>query len=266
MHFASRSALVACIAILTATAACGGDSTGPGTTSNLASHFDTLYVDAKALSASDANYDFRTVALSDLELPAAFGASPTTIAVTTATGTESWKGFVFEEVLTNNGTPADSGRFLLAYRDADAHTLVVTVLRANNSSAGTLHDERYRRRGRELQIGIHLANGHRRRVRDSTLRAHESRHHDSLAGDVSLGDFPCDAHAQLPRVGRRGPGAHRVFFPLTTFAGERFQDPIGASNFPLSAVSERSGVACRTESRAHANGRVPSPCPRVWRV
>lgn len=37
--------------------------------------------------------------------------------MTTAAGTESWKGFTFEEVHTDNGTPADSGRLFLAYRD-----------------------------------------------------------------------------------------------------------------------------------------------------
>ena len=93
MQPAPRSALAAALVILIATAACGGDSTGPVATKNLAVHFDSLYVAAKALSAGDTNYDFRATALSDLELPSAFGAEPTNIAVTTAGGAESWKGF-----------------------------------------------------------------------------------------------------------------------------------------------------------------------------
>jgi hypothetical protein len=140
MQLVPRLALAAAVVILTATAACGGDSTGPGdgggTTPSLARHFDSLYVTAKAQSASDTNYKFRAVALSDLELPAAFGATATNITVTTASGTETWKGFVFEEVRTSGGTPTDSGRLVLAYRDGDAHTLVVTVILKDGSLAG----------------------------------------------------------------------------------------------------------------------------------
>jgi hypothetical protein len=244
MHIAPRSALAAAIVILSATAACGGDSTGPGsTTTNLAVHFDSLYVTAKALSAANASYDFRTIALSDLELPAAFGGTPTNIAMTTATGTESWKGFVFEEVLTDNGVPADSGRLLLAYRDADVHTLVVTVLRADGSSEGaslmtndTIIVQASSNAGSITQTAVGTScpappAGLTNPVITTAAQA-----------TCLLATYSATLTLGFPATTGVDPALTHLSFPPTTFGGERFQDPFGASTSRVSSVWQRASL------------------------
>lgn len=229
MQLAPRWALAAALALLTTIAACGGDSTGPVATKNLAVHFDSLYVAAKALSAADTNYNFRATALSDLELPAAFGATPTSIAVTTATGAESWKGFVFEEVLATSGTPTDSGRLLLAYRDGDAHTLVVTVLLANGSFVGTslmANDT----------VVVH-ATATTGSITQTGVGASCSTPPSGLTNPVIataaqatclLATYSATLSASFPATGSVDPALTQLSFPLTTFGGVRFQDPSGA--------------------------------------
>jgi hypothetical protein len=244
MRIAPRSALATAIAILTATAACGGDSTGPGpTTTNLAVHFDSLYVAAKALSATDTSYNFRTIALSDLELPAAFGATPTTIVMTTAAGTESWKGFVFEEVLTNNGTPADSGRLFLAYRDADAHTLIVTVLRANGSFQGASLISN--------DTVIVQASSNTGSITQTAVGASCPAPPAGLTNPVIttaaqatclLATYSATLTFDFPATTGVDPALAHLSFPTTTFAGERFQDPFGASISRVSSVWQHASL------------------------
>jgi hypothetical protein len=230
MHFASRARLAASLAILTAAAACGGDSTGPGATTNLAQHFDTLYVAAKAISATDTNYDFRTSALSDLELPAAFGATPASITVTTASGTESWKGFVFEEVLTNSGTPSDSGRLFLAYRDANAHALVATVILANGSFVSTalLAND---------TVVVH-ATANSGSITQTSVGSSCSTPPTGLVNPVIatasqatclLATYSASLSFTFPATAGVDGALTQLSFPLTSFAGVRFQDPFGAS-------------------------------------
>ena len=244
MQFAPRLAFVAAFTILAVTAACGGDSTGPGdgqTPPNLAVHFDSLYAQAKAKSTSDTMYKFRSVALSDLELPAAFGATPTNITVTTASGTETWKGFVFEEVLTNSGTPTDSGRFVIAYRDPEAHTVFVTTLKADGSS-----------------VGASL-------VANDTIIVHASSNAGSVT-QTSVG-ATCDAPPSgltnpviataqqstclsatysatltlgFPATSGVDAALTQISFPTTTFSGVRFQDP-----FATTVTSRLSGAWLR---------------------
>jgi hypothetical protein len=244
MQLAPRSALAAAIAILTTAAACGGDSTGPGGTTSLAVHFDSLYVSAKALSATDTSYNFRVVALSDLELPAAFGATPSNIVMTTATGTESWKGFAFEEVLTNSGTPADSGRLFLAYRDADAHTLIVTVLLANGSFGGaslmtndTVVVQASSNAGSITQTAVGTScpappSGLTNPVITTAAQA-----------TCLLATYEATLTLGFPATTGVDPALTHLTFPLTTFAGERFQDPFGAS------ISRVSGMWLRASRR-----------------
>lgn len=241
MHFAPRLAFVTGFVILAITAACGSDSTGPGdggTTPSLARHLDSLYVQAKAQSTTDTMFRFRSVALSDLELPTAFGATPTNISVTTASGSETWKGFVFEEVLTNGGTPTDSGRLVLAYRDADAHTLIVTAFLANGSSTGATL------------------------VTNDTVVVHANANAGS-ATLVSTGDacpaapsgltnpviatanqatclsatFTATLTLGFPATAGVDAALTQISFPATTFSGVRFQDP-----FATTVTSRLSGV------------------------
>jgi hypothetical protein len=245
MQPAPRFALCAALVTLTTLmAACGGDSTGPPvTTPSLAVHFDSLYVAAKALSASDTNYDFRATALSDLELPSAFGAVPATIPVTTATGAESWKGFIFEEVMLNNGAPADSGRFLLAYRDADAHTLVATVITANGALVGTslLAND-------TVVVPASSASG---TITQSDPGGGCATPPAALTNPVIttasqatclLATYSATLSASFPETGGVDPALTQLSFPLTTFAGVRFQDPPGALTSRVSSLWSRAPV------------------------
>jgi hypothetical protein len=238
MQSAPRFALAAALVILTTSAACGGDSTAPVVpTPNVAVHFDSLYVAAKALSTSDTNYDFRATALSDLELPAAFGAAPTTVAIATASGTESWKGFVFQEVMLNQGAPADSGRLLLAYRDADAHTLIVTVLLANGSFAGTslmANDTIVVRASSTSGSITQTGTG----ASCATPPAGLTNPVITTASQATclLATYSAALTASFPQTGGVDPALTQLSFPLTTFAGERFQDPAGGLTARVSSI------------------------------
>ena len=237
MYAAPRLTLAAVFALLTSIAACGGDSTGVTPKTNLAAHFDTLYVAAKGLSTADTSYNFRATALSDLELPAAFGAEPTTIAVATASGTESWQGFIFEEVMLDNGAPADSGRLLLAYRDADAHTLIVTVLLADGSFVGTslmANDT--------VVVPASSASGS---MTQTGTGASCATPPTGLTNPVITTasratclavTFSATFSATFPDTGGVDPALTQLSFPLTTFKGERFQDPGGTSTSRVSSL------------------------------
>jgi hypothetical protein len=239
---ALRSALAAALVTLTAgIAACGGDSTGPVLTPNLALHFDSLYVAAKALSAGDSTYDFRATALSDLELPSAFGAAPATIAVTTATGPESWKGFIFQEVMLHNGAPVDSGRFLLAYRDADAHTLIATVLTANGTLVGTslLAND-------TLVVPASSTSGSiTQTATGAACAAPPAALTNPVIATASqatclLATYSATQSASFPQTAGVDPALTQLSFPLTTFAGARFQDPPGPLTARFSSAWSRA--------------------------
>ncbi len=231
MHFASRAWLAAALAILISTAACGSDnSTGPAPKTILANRFDTLYLAAKATSTTDSNFDFRTSALSDLELPAAFGGTPTNISVTTANGTESWKGFIFEEVMTNGGTPVDSGRLFLAYRDADAHTLIATVILANGSfvsSALMANDTVIVHASATSGSITQTATGGSCPTAPSGL----SNPVIATASQATclLATYSATLSFSFPAASGVDAALTQLSFPLTTFNGVRFQDPFGSS-------------------------------------
>jgi hypothetical protein len=242
MQHVPRFTLATVLAILTSVAACGGDSTGPTPKTNLAARFDTLYVAAKGLSTGDMSYKFRATALSDLELPAAFGAEPTTIAITTASGAESWKGFIFEEVMLNHGAPADSGLFLLAYRDDDAHTVIETVLQANGTFAGTsliTNDTVVVAASSASGSITHAGSG------DSCATPIAGLENPVIAtasgATCLLLTFSAAFSATFPETAGVDPALTQLSLPLTTFTGERFQDPPGpltsrVSVWPRAAV------------------------------
>lgn len=248
MQLASRFAFVAALAIITATAACGSDNTGPldgETPPSLAAHFDSLYSQAKAQSTTDTMFALRSVALSDLELPAAFGATPTSITVTTASGTETWQGFVFEEVRTNGGTPTDSGRFVLAYRDADAHTLIVTLFLANGSTAGAslvtndtvvVHANANAGSVTLVSTGAACPAAPSGLVNPVIATASQATCLSAtFSATLTLG-FPATAGVDAALT--------QISFPATTFSGVRFQDPSASiSTSRLSGAWNRSPLA-----------------------
>jgi hypothetical protein len=124
----ARFNLAASLAAVVLTAACS-DSSGPSAADQataIAARFDSIYVDATALSDGGATaYGERAAIASLLEVPPAFGAIPSTITVTTASGSESWKGFEFVDL---NPSGSDSSFVLLAYREEAAHTVLAVII------------------------------------------------------------------------------------------------------------------------------------------
>lgn len=128
--------LVAFAAAIT-TAACGSDSTSPNSTSaaSVARHMDSLLVTAATKAGSDANYGVRASLLEFFEVGPAFGAQPIALTVTTASGTQQWKGTIFSIVDTaTSGTPADSLYYVTAYSDANVDNAIIAEI----SSTGTV--------------------------------------------------------------------------------------------------------------------------------
>jgi hypothetical protein len=134
MSTSARLRAAASFLVITIAAACGSDSTGPSQSpSSVAEHFDSLYVQANDLAESNGAYGFRSLLLTFFEVPPAFGANPSTISVTTASGVEHWKAFEFVDV----GPPGtDSGFVFLAYRESPAHTMLLIPYNGDGTSAG----------------------------------------------------------------------------------------------------------------------------------
>jgi len=229
MSLSTRLALAAALGIVATTAACGGSSTGPGggggpKAGTLAQHFDTLYQHAKASSASDTNFNFRAEAISDLDLAAAFGAAPTNITVTTSTGTEQWKGFVFEELHDSSGV-VDSATFIVAYRDSLVHTMVLSGFLGNGTSLGS-----YLLANDTLRIASIS------RTQSATLTSVGSACPTPIAGLVApviataetttctSAQFDAALSLGFPATTGVDPALTSVSFPTTSIAGERFVD------------------------------------------
>ncbi|HLB10782.1 MAG TPA: hypothetical protein VK617_14685 [Gemmatimonadaceae bacterium] len=227
MHLSTRLFFAA--AIVATIAACGGSSTGPDgggghTPGTLAQHFDTLYQHAKASSVSDANFTFRAQALSNLELGAAFGAAPTTITVTTSSGTEQWKGFVFEELHDSSGV-VDSATFIVAYRDSLVHTMVLSGFLANGTSLGSF-----------LLANDTLGISSSSRTQSASLTSVGSSCPAPISGLVNpiiaAGETTTCTSAQFdaalalgfPATTGVDAALTAVSFPTTSIAGERFVD------------------------------------------
>jgi hypothetical protein len=126
---------IACVTIAMA-GACGDDSTGPAS-ANLALHFDSLYVASVGGAAHPTlPQQVRELAISELEIPPAFGAFPRVISVQTSTGVERWNGFEF--AINPQGSEFASNTIVVAYRELDVHTSLV----ANFNQAGVLQSAR----------------------------------------------------------------------------------------------------------------------------
>jgi hypothetical protein len=128
--------VVSLLAVLVA-AACGSDSTGPKepTAAQVAAHFDSIAIQAQAQSETNEAYSGRSFLATLIELPAALGAVPASVSVTTANGVESWKAY--ELLAVPSTSSADSVFFLLMFRDADAHTaLIITFDSTGTGDSG----------------------------------------------------------------------------------------------------------------------------------
>ncbi len=242
MPVTNRLVLAAVTGIIMSVAACGGSSTTPTggggntTPGTLAQHFDTLYQHANASSVGDTNYNFRAVALSDLELAAAFGTAPTNITVTTASGTEQWKGFVFEEVHDSSGV-LDSATFVIAYRDSLVHTLILSGFLGNGTSLGSsllVNDT--------LQVASSSHSG------NAMLSSIGSSCATPIAGLVNplitrakstactLAQFTASQSLGFPARAGVDAALTSVSFPMTAIAGERFVDAAAGARVGLASL------------------------------
>lgn len=137
MRSPARLRIVASFFAISVAAACGSDSTGPRalTAAQVAAHFDSIAIHATAQADTNPIYDNRSFLSTLIELPAALGAVPATVSVTTANGVERWQAYELLE-LNVPGAGNDSAFILLAFRDGDAHTALV----ADFDSAGAIQD------------------------------------------------------------------------------------------------------------------------------
>jgi hypothetical protein len=125
------------VASVVSVAACS-DSTAPKQLSaaQLAAHFDSLSIAATAKADTVSAYGVRGFLTTLIELPAALGAVPANVTVTTASGSESWKAYELLEVTAPTAGTPDSAYILLMFRDGDAHTALV----ADFDSSGVMQD------------------------------------------------------------------------------------------------------------------------------
>ncbi|MEO8879135.1 MAG: hypothetical protein ABI446_01940 [Gemmatimonadaceae bacterium] len=131
MNIRSRRSLLGACALAVLVAACSSDSTGPDS-SDLAIHYDSLFEHLDAPGQLNPLLDLRANVLSNIELATAFGATPRTVSVTTASGIEHWHGVEF--VVNPNGTRFAFDHILIVYRDTDAHTALMVHFRSDGSA------------------------------------------------------------------------------------------------------------------------------------
>jgi hypothetical protein len=134
MRSPARFRIVASLLVVSAAAACS-DSTAPRqTAAQIAAHFDSIAIRASAQADTNDAYGNRDLVASLIELPAALGAIPSVVNVTTSTGTEAWKAYELLEVSAPGSGNPDSSFILLAFRDADAHTALVIAFDSTGSA------------------------------------------------------------------------------------------------------------------------------------
>lgn len=241
MHFSARMTLAATCCTLVFTSACS-DSTGPSDSqqaAQLAMHFDSLYVSAAAAALADSSgaYSNRALTLTYLELAAALGANASTVSVTTANGTEQWKGLELEDVETS-GSALDE-YLLVAYRESAAHTMIVAFFNADGvfEEGGIFTND-------TLSVGASDATGSTTRtsLSDSCVTPSASLSNPIISGITSAytctkAKFNTSLAYTVPSAPNVDPALTSVSFSSTTFNGARL-------------VGSSAGQA--TARRAHA--------------
>jgi hypothetical protein len=101
----------------------------------LAVHFDSLWADASSHSSGNAGLAVRATALTLIETPLALGANPTSFSVITSTGAERWHAVM---IGLSPAEAFDQPFSLYAYRDDDAHTLLLASIRSDGHVDATL--------------------------------------------------------------------------------------------------------------------------------
>lgn len=137
MRTPARFSIAMSLLVVAFAAACS-DSTGPGQQSpaQIALHFDSIAIQAAAKSDTNPAYGVRGLLATLIEIPAALGATPATVSVTTANGVESWKAYELLELTSNGTSNNDSSFAILMFRDSDAHTAFIAFF----DSAGAVQD------------------------------------------------------------------------------------------------------------------------------
>ena len=214
-------AVVCCSSIFAG--ACS-DSTSPKPSLDpaaLAAHFDSLYV--AALASGTESGGARASDLAFLEIAPAMGAKPVDVTVTTDRATEFWRGFMVEVIYMNAGAPFDSTYLLMAYRDADAHTMLFADYSGDGSFAdgGVFTDT-------TLDIAARLGTGSTTRTPLGSACATPS---SSLSNPVvaHYASLPCNRSTYLASVTMEMPNAPVLDLPFqslsvsaTAFNGARF--------------------------------------------
>jgi len=241
MRLSARLSLTATCCAIIFTGACS-DSTAPSDSqqaAQLAMHFDSLYVSAAAAALADSSggYSNRALTLTYLELAAALGANASTVTVTTANGTEHWKGLELEDVETSG--PGLDEYLLVAYRESAAHSMIVAYFNADGvfEEGGIFAND-------TLSIGDSAATGSTTRTSLSDSCATPSA---SLANPIipnitasytcTKAKFNSSLAFTIPSVPNVDPALTSVSFSSTTFNGARL-------------VGSSAGQA--TARRAHA--------------
>ena len=133
MRSPARLRIAASFLAIASAAACG-DSTSPGqTAADIAAHFDSIAIHANTQAETNDLYQARAFITTLLELPAALGAVPSKVDVTTADGVEHWKAYEVMELNAPSSTTRDSSFALLMFRDSDAHTALLAEFDASGN-------------------------------------------------------------------------------------------------------------------------------------
>ena len=132
MHVRSRRSLLGACALAVLVAACSSDSTGPKS-SDLAIYYDSLFEHLDPPGQLNPLLDLRGNILSNIELATAFGAIPSEVSVTTASGIERWHGVEF--VVNPNGSEFDFDHVLIVYRETEAHNALMVHFGSDGSAA-----------------------------------------------------------------------------------------------------------------------------------
>jgi hypothetical protein len=242
-HLVHLTAAAACCALVFTTAC--SDSTGPNNSqdpSHVAAHFDSLYVEASSLGTDAGNG--RAQLLSLLELAPAFGAKPADVTVTTGSATEHWKGFELEEVQMDGDTPSDTTYLLLAYRESDAHTVLVAYYNAAGAIEDggvfvndTLSVEANDGTGTSSRTSLGAACG----TASASLTNPEFAEFESLPCNTAT--FSTSMTLVVPETDGLDPALETLSLPVTTFNGLRIQD----------AAEAGQGMARRVRALLHSS-------------
>jgi hypothetical protein len=205
------------------------DSSGPSSADQataIAARFDSIYFDALARSDSGASgFETRTLVASLLEIPAAFGALPSAITVTTASGTEHWQGYELLDLASASET-SDSAFVLLAFRESNAHTVLVAFFDSTGAidNAGIITDDTVNASptGGNASTSL-LSVGNECRTPPTSLL--NPQFNSPLASACSLAMFRTSLSITFSSASAIDPALESITFAPTTFAGLRIIDP-----------------------------------------